>query len=146
MKQVAMLMMLFLLAISSGTAQDDAAVEKTAAEQPDVSVDVVADEAGPASPLEELDWMVGEWVDQARGSTITTNMLVDEEPQVPQALVQGQDRRGSDPGRGPVRRLGSHRRSDPILDIRLRGRVWRRTLDPGRQAVVGEGVVRACRR
>ena len=53
MKQVAMLMMLFLLAISSGTAQDDAAVEETAAEQPDVSVDAVADDAGPASPLEE---------------------------------------------------------------------------------------------
>ena len=72
MKQVAILMMLFLLAISSGTAQDDAAVEETAAEQPDVSVDVVADEAGTASPLEELDWMVGEWVDQAEDSTITT--------------------------------------------------------------------------
>ena len=73
MKQVAMLIMLFLLAISSGTAQDDAAVETTAAEQPDVSVDVVADEAGPTSPLEELDWMVGEWIDGGEDSTITTN-------------------------------------------------------------------------
>jgi hypothetical protein len=72
MKKVAMVIVLFLLAISSGTAQDGAAVEETAAEQPDVSVDVVADEAGPASPLEELDWMVGEWIDQAEDSTITT--------------------------------------------------------------------------
>ena len=72
MKRVAMVIVLFLLAISSGTVQDGAAVEETAAEQLDVSVDTVVDEAGPASPLEELDWMVGEWVDQAEDSTITT--------------------------------------------------------------------------
>ena len=72
MKRVAMVIVLFLLAISSGTVQDGAAVEETAAEQLDVSVDTVVDEAGPASPLERLDWMVGEWIDQAEDSTITT--------------------------------------------------------------------------
>jgi hypothetical protein len=72
MRQVAMLMILLLLAISIGTAQDNAAAEETAAEQPDVSVDAATDDAGAASPLEELDWMVGEWIDDGEDSTITT--------------------------------------------------------------------------
>jgi len=72
MRQVAMLMILLLLAISIGTAQDNAAAEETAAEQPDVSADAATDHAGAASPLEELDWMVGEWIDDGEDSTITT--------------------------------------------------------------------------
>jgi len=72
MRQFAMLMILLLLAISIGTAQDNAAAEETAAEQPDVLVDSAADNASPASPLEELDWMVGEWIDQGQDSTIIT--------------------------------------------------------------------------
>ena len=72
MRQVVVLMILVLLAISIGTAQDNAAVEETAAEQPDVSVDAAADDASPASPLEVLDWMVGEWVDQGEDATIIT--------------------------------------------------------------------------
>ena len=72
MRQVAMLMILLLLAISIGTAQDNAAVKQTTAEQPDVSVDAAADDAAPASSLEELDWMVGEWIDQGQDSTIIT--------------------------------------------------------------------------
>ena len=72
MRQVAMLMILLLLAISIGTAQDNAAAEETAAEQPDVSADAATDDAGAASPLEELDWMVGEWIDDGEDSTITT--------------------------------------------------------------------------
>ena len=55
-----------------GTAQDNAAVEQTAGEKPDVSVEAAADDAEPTSPLEELDWMVGEWIDQGEDSTITT--------------------------------------------------------------------------
>ena len=73
MKQVAMLMMLFLLAISSGTAQDDAAVDERAAEQPGMSMDTAADDAGPAPPLEVLDWLVGTWVDEGEDSIIVTN-------------------------------------------------------------------------
>jgi hypothetical protein len=73
MKQVAMLMMLFLLAISSGTAQDDAAVDERAAEQPGMSMDAAADDAGPAPPLEVLDWLVGTWVDEGEDSIIVTN-------------------------------------------------------------------------
>ena len=72
MRQVATLMVLLLLAISIGTAQDNAAVEETAAEQPDVSVGTAADDASPASPLEVLDWMVGKWIDEGEDATIVT--------------------------------------------------------------------------
>ena len=68
MRQVAVLMILLLLAISIGTAQDNAAVEQTATEQPDAPADAAADDASPASPLEALDWMVGTWVDEGDGA------------------------------------------------------------------------------
>lgn len=73
MRQVALLMILLLFAISIGVAQDDAAVERTAAEQPEVSVEAAPGDAEQASPLEELDWMVGEWIDQGEDATIITN-------------------------------------------------------------------------
>jgi hypothetical protein len=72
MKHLATFIVLVLFAISTGVAQDDAAVEGTAAEQPDVSVDAVVDDANLVSPLEGLDWMVGEWVDQGEDATIVT--------------------------------------------------------------------------
>ena len=51
MKQVAMFMMLVLLAISIGVAQDDAAVERTAAEKPEVaSVNRSPSMSRPSSP------------------------------------------------------------------------------------------------
>ena len=65
MKQIVMSVILVLLVTSMGMAQDNAAVEQTAAEQP-------AAAAAQTSPLEELDWMVGQWVDQGEDSTITT--------------------------------------------------------------------------
>ena len=73
MRQVAVLMILLLLAISIGTAQDNAAVEQTATEQPDAPVDAAADDVSPASPLEVLDWMVGTWVDEGDDATIVTD-------------------------------------------------------------------------
>lgn len=73
MKQVAMFMILVLLAISIGTAQDNAAVERTAAEQPEVSGDAATDDARQTSPLKELEWMIGQWVDEGENSKITTS-------------------------------------------------------------------------
>ena len=57
MKQVTMFVILVLLAISVGTAQDDAAVKRTAAEQPEVSRDTATDDAPQTSPLDELEWI-----------------------------------------------------------------------------------------
>ena len=73
MKQITMFVILVLLAISVGTAQDDAAVKRTAAEQPEVSADAATDAAAQTAPLDELDWMVGQWVDEGENSKITTS-------------------------------------------------------------------------
>ena len=113
MRQVAMLKILLLLAISIAVAQDDAAVERTAAEQPEVSVEAAPDDAEQVSPLEELDWMVGEWIDQGEDSTITTkcswtknrkflkrsfNVKIDEE-----VTLEGDQFVGWDPIAGQIR-------------------------------------------
>ena len=71
MKQIAIFLTLVLLA-SIGVAQDDSAVEPTVAEQPEGAVSTGADDAQPTSPLDELAWMVGRWVDQGEDATITT--------------------------------------------------------------------------
>ena len=73
MKQIAMSVILVLLVLSIGTAQDDAAVERTAAEQPEVSRDAATDDARQTSPLGELGWMIGQWVDEGKDSKIVTS-------------------------------------------------------------------------
>ena len=73
MKQIAMSVILVLFVMSIGTAQDDAAVKPTAAEQPEVPGDASTDDARQTSPLDELEWMVGQWVDEGENSKITTS-------------------------------------------------------------------------
>ncbi|MHC4178854.1 MAG: hypothetical protein ACYSWU_15185 [Planctomycetota bacterium] len=73
MKQVATFMILVLLAISIGVAQDPAAVKRTAAEQPKVSENAATDDAPQTVPLDELEWMVGQWVDEGEASKVITS-------------------------------------------------------------------------
>ena len=72
MKHSIMFSMFVLLAVSIGAAQDEPAAEPTAAEQPDAPVDAATEDASQISPLEELGWMVGTWVDEGENSKITT--------------------------------------------------------------------------
>jgi hypothetical protein len=72
MKQVLVFMTLILLAISMGVAQDDAAVEGTAAEQPEVAGAAATVDTPQASPLSKLGWMIGQWIDEGDNSKITT--------------------------------------------------------------------------
>jgi hypothetical protein len=72
MKQVAMFWMLLLLVGSIGLTQVGRADEGTAADQPDSPVDTATNETWQSSPLEELGWLVGEWVDEGENSKITT--------------------------------------------------------------------------
>lgn len=73
MRQFAMFATLVLLVASIGVAQDGAAVKPTAAEQPEVSRDAAPDDARQTSLLEELEWMIGKWVDEGENSKITTS-------------------------------------------------------------------------
>ena len=63
---------LLVLLASISLAQDNPAVEPTAAEQPEGAVSAGAEDAQPTSRLDELNWMIGQWVDQGDNSTITT--------------------------------------------------------------------------
>ena len=72
MKQIAISVSLILVVMSIGTAQD-AAVVRPAAEQPEVSRDAATNDARQTSPLDELEWMVGQWVDEGETSKITTS-------------------------------------------------------------------------
>ena len=63
MRRLAILAFLALFFTSIVDAQDNAAVEPTAGEQADVQ----------ASPLDQLDWLVGTWIDESGDSKITTN-------------------------------------------------------------------------
>ena len=64
-----MILVLFLMSIS--TAQDEAAIEPTA-EQPEVADNAASVDAPQTSPLDELGWMIGTWVDEGEDAKITT--------------------------------------------------------------------------
>ena len=72
MKQVAIFWMLVLFVVSLGAAQDDTAVVPAAAEPSEVPIDAATDGAPQTTPLEELGWMIGKWVDEGEDSKITT--------------------------------------------------------------------------
>jgi hypothetical protein len=72
MKQIATSLVLVLLVISSGAAQDGASVKEIASEEPKAQTGAATADAAEISPLKELDWMVGKWVDQGDDTTITT--------------------------------------------------------------------------
>ena len=71
MKQISMSMILVLFFMSIGMAQDDAAVEPTA-KQPEVADSAASVDVPQTSPLEELGWMIGKWVDEGEDAKITT--------------------------------------------------------------------------
>jgi hypothetical protein len=63
MRRLAVFASLVLLVTSTVIAQDNAAVEGTAGEQAEVQ----------ASPLDQLGWLIGRWIDESEESRITTN-------------------------------------------------------------------------
>ena len=73
MKRIFSFLTLVLLAVSMGLAQDDTAVEPAAVESVEVHQNAAKDAPESTSPLDQLDWMVGRWVDQGDDATIVTN-------------------------------------------------------------------------
>lgn len=72
MKQGAMFLMIILLAASVAVAEGDAAVNQAAAEKPVAAEAAPTEHADQASPLDELEWLIGNWIDEGEGSTIHT--------------------------------------------------------------------------
>jgi hypothetical protein len=73
MKLTAMFSILAALAIAIGAAHRRAAGDPPAAEKDTPAPVVETPSAAQASPLDELAWMVGRWVDQGSDSTVRTN-------------------------------------------------------------------------
>ena len=72
MRQLPMAIILLLLAVSIGSAQDKPAPHDSAADQPQQREGKTEDDA-LLSPLRALDWMVGRWVDNGESATVTTD-------------------------------------------------------------------------
>jgi len=73
MKRIAIFLSLVLLVVWIAVAQDDTAVKPVAVAEVAVQEDATADDAEATSPLDQLDWMVGQWVDRGDEATIVTN-------------------------------------------------------------------------
>lgn len=71
MRQIAMSVISVVLAMSVAMAEDDAAVKSMVAERTAVS-GVAEDQTPGTAPLDALEWMVGEWIDEGEGATIIT--------------------------------------------------------------------------
>ena len=71
MKHLSIFLMLVLGIAPIGVAKDDTAVEPAVAEDAEVQ-EATADDADATSPLDQLDWMVGTWIDQGEDSKIST--------------------------------------------------------------------------
>ncbi|MBN1911380.1 MAG: hypothetical protein JW818_16675 [Pirellulales bacterium] len=70
MKKLLCVLLLVFAAAACGTAQQDIASPGTASEEPAAAeADTVQPDAD-VSPLAELEWMVGQWVDQGEDATI----------------------------------------------------------------------------
>jgi hypothetical protein len=72
MKHLSTFSMLVLGIASIGVSQDDTAVEPAVVGEAGGQEEAASDDADATSPLEQLDWMVGTWIDQGEDSKIST--------------------------------------------------------------------------
>ena len=73
MKHHPIFLTLALIVGSTAIAQDDATVGKNDLETADPERDTTSEVVQAASPLNDLEWMVGRWIDQGEETTITTD-------------------------------------------------------------------------
>jgi hypothetical protein len=72
MKRAATYLMFIVLAVSIMVARKFAAGDPPAAEKTPAAESAESPSTEQASPLDELAWMVGRWVDAERDSTVST--------------------------------------------------------------------------
>ena len=73
MKHHPIFLTLALIVGSTAIAQDDATVGQNDLETVDPERDTTSEVVQAASPLNDLEWMVGRWIDQGEETTITTD-------------------------------------------------------------------------
>jgi hypothetical protein len=72
MKRSPIFLTLVIMVGSTAIAQDDANMEQNDFETAESQRDTTTEVVQLASPLHELEWMVGRWIDQGEDTTITT--------------------------------------------------------------------------
>lgn len=72
MNRIPAFLSLILLVGSTAVAQDGASVKQTTDEELWHEGGTALQNAELTSPLRELEWMVGRWIDQGEAATITT--------------------------------------------------------------------------
>ena len=72
MREVASFLVFVLLAFTTGVAEEPAAANEAAAKKPEGAQSTPAEADAQGAPLEELEWMIGTWIDKADNSAITT--------------------------------------------------------------------------
>jgi hypothetical protein len=73
MKHIVLLLTVGLLGVLLSVAQRGSAADATAPADSSATGDASATDAEQESPLDDLDWMVGQWIDQGEDVTIATN-------------------------------------------------------------------------
>ena len=105
--------------------------------------DEFSHDLGPHDRLKELEWLVGDWINESQDAVVSTtckwtddgNFLIREFTMKTQGQPVSERHAADRMGRGEA----------PVqdLDLRLRGRIWRRVLDPRRRPLAGQGRRRA---
>ena len=95
--------------------------------------DEPSEEVTPHERLLELEWMLGEWVNESDEGVVFTTCTVGRQRQLPPPQVRPQGRRPHRPQRHPTHRLGRPAGAVPHVGLRRRRRVRRGLLHTGRR-------------
>jgi hypothetical protein len=72
-KKVAIRLILILVAVSTAAVGGRTAADRAAAEQPAAAENAATQGAAQTSPLDQLAWLVGRWVDEGKESTVSSD-------------------------------------------------------------------------
>ncbi len=106
--------------------------------------DLADEENSGEDQLQQLAWLIGDWVDESPDAMVVTSYRWADNHQFITRRLHGSDRRQSGHDRLPAFWLGSLDQADSLLGIRLPGRVCRRrwTREGNRWIVKMSGVTR----
>ena len=103
------------------------------------------EDVSPYERLQELEWMVGDWVDEDADNKVTLQHPLGRQPELPRPHLQRRAPGAEGDLGDDVHRLGPADRADQVVGVRLGRGPWRGTLDPHRPnqwVVKAQGVLR----
>ena len=101
--------------------------------------DELAQDLTPHDRLKELEWLVGDWVNESQDAVVAHHLQMGRRRQLPGPRVHDEDARRARALGHAADRLGPAQRRVQDLDLRLRGGPRRGVLDPRRRPVGDQG-------